>query len=151
VVTSLGHFQGPLPPCSFLTLEQWFLFSNSILWQDSLPYIVPSWARQLSSRLFLASTLFPPPICLPCLLSFCFSPLLSFSVYQLLLLLFPLSFISCYIISVPPLPFLYHTPSLFTSFHYPHTTPPISISLLPNCSLFSTPSSLSFSPVLQST
>lgn len=49
---------------------------------------------------FCPLSLSPPPThthtCLPCLLSFCFSPFLSFSIYQLFLLLFPLSFISCY-------------------------------------------------------
>lgn len=120
--------------------------------------MVPSWAGQLSSSLFLASTLFfPSPICLPCLLSFCFPPFLSFGIYQLLLLLFSLSFISCYFILVTLLPFLYYTDasplSLFTLVHYPETTSPISIPLLPNCSLFSAPSSFIFFffPILQST
>jgi hypothetical protein len=97
---------------------------------------------------FCYSLFFPSHICLSCLLSFCFSPFLSFSVYQLLLLI-PLSFISCYFISVPLLPFLYYTDtsplSLFTLVQYPETTSPISLPVLPNCSLFSTPS-----PVLQS-
>lgn len=88
-------------------------------------------------------------------LSFCFSPFLSFSIYQLLLLLFPFSFISCYFISVPLLSFLYYTDtsslSLFTLAQYSETTSPVSISVLPNSSLFSTPSSLTFSLVLQST
>jgi hypothetical protein len=110
--------------------------------------MVTSWARQLSSHLLLASTLFSLPY-----LSFCFSPFLSFSIYWLLLL-FPFSFISCYFISVPLLSFLYYTDtsslSLFKLAQYSETTSPISISVLWNSSLFSTPSSLTFSPVLQS-
>ena len=123
--------------------------------QDSQPIWFPPFLMLVSCCYSLFSLFVPSPICLPRLPSFCFSPFLSFSVYQLLLLLFPLPSISCNFISVPLLHFLYYTDtsplSLFTLVQYPETTSAISILVLPNCSLFSTPSFLSFSPDLQST
>jgi hypothetical protein len=76
-VTSLRHVQGPLPVTAVSILQLHFM--------AGLP---AGYGSLLSSHLFLASTLF---FSLP-YLSFCFSPFLLFSIYQLLLLLFPFSF-----------------------------------------------------------
>lgn len=116
--------------------------------------ILPSWAQTAFLTLVLCvyfkSVCFLP-LSLPFLLLFSVSLSLSFITYPFLLFFFflPLTlfpaisyqFLSCPSCTTQTL----LLPSLFTSVWYRHYNP-LSISVLLNCSLLSSPSSFSFSP-----
>jgi len=88
-----------------------FLFCHSVLREDHVPYILPSWAWTSILTLFPYVIFFPYfYISLPCLLSFCFSPFPFLYCFQISspFSSSPLFFVSCCFIWVPSLPFLYY-------------------------------------------
>ena len=132
-VTDLQPFQGPLPLSSFLTLIQQFI-SPPLCWMVWLPAGYSSPLGQGSFFLFCPFTT----------IFFYFT-----SVYTSVLFL---PFLYCYfsIYSFPPFPSVPFQYYLDTSSLYQETVSPLWISVLLNCSLFSSPSSLRYSPVLKS-
>jgi len=103
--SDLQPFQGPLPLSCFPMLIWRFLSPHSIVWSDFLPDILPPWARKPFFPLFPFHYHFF--ISLQFLLSFCFSPSLSFIIiFQFFSnFFFPaLPVLLGHFLSCPPLP-----------------------------------------------
>lgn len=117
----LHSFCGQLQDCgsrellSSGLLHSRFVFRISILWEDNVLDILPSWAQTSFLTLFRYVSSPPPHISLPYFLCylhfychFVSPPSLSFIIFQFLLFFSsPLFFVSCCFIWVPSLPFLY--------------------------------------------